>query len=132
MSTVLVCHDARVTLWTLWLFRIAVTLTALLTFTQAVLAGGFLAGHFGMLAMHRDNSTIAVIAALVMAVAGVLMWRPGRGPWWPALASLGLLVVEVVQTFMGYSRVLSIHIPLGVLTVAAFPLLLVWVWRAPR
>lgn len=118
--------------WTLWLFRIAVSLAALLTFIQAVLAGGFLAGHFGMLAMHRDNSTLAVVTALVMVIAGVLLWRPGHGRWWPALASLGILVAETVQAFLGYSRVLSIHIPLGVLTVAAFPLLLVWAWREPR
>lgn len=118
--------------WTLWLFRIVVSVAALSAFVQAVLAGGFLSGHFGMLAMHRDNSTIAVVAALVMVVCGVLLWRPGGGPVWPAVVSAAVLVAETVQAFLGYSRVLSVHVPLGVLTVAAFPLLLVSIWRAPR
>ena len=117
-------------MWTLWLFRITVTVAAVVAFLQAVLAGEFLAGHFGMLAMHRDNSTVAVVAALVMVVAGVLLWRPGRGPWWPAVAAAVVLVAEVVQAFLGYSRVLSLHVPLGVLIVAVFPLLLVRAWRA--
>jgi hypothetical protein len=50
------------------------------------------------------------------------VWRPGRGPGWPALASLALLLAEELQLGFGYARILALHVPLGVaifgLTVA--------------
>jgi hypothetical protein len=44
----------------------------------------------------------------------VLVWRPGRGPGWPALASLALLLAEEFQMGFGYARLLGLHVPLGV------------------
>ncbi|MFD9733301.1 hypothetical protein [Umezawaea sp. NPDC059074] len=52
--------DDRPRRWALWTFRVLATAEAALTVTQAVFAGGFLAGDYDMLALHRDNSTIAV------------------------------------------------------------------------
>jgi hypothetical protein len=115
--------------WALWLFRIIVTFAALSMFGQALLAGGFLAGHFDMLGLHRDNSTLDVLLVAAMVVAAVVLWRPGRGPLWPAWVSLACLVVLVGQTLLGYTRVLSLHVPLGVLITVALVLLLVWAWR---
>jgi hypothetical protein len=115
----------------MWSFRAVVTLAALSLVVQAALAGGFLAGHFDMLALHRDGSTVAVIIGLATSVAGVLVWRPGRGPLWPAMASLVFLVVLVAETLLGYTRMLGMHVPLGVLMTAVLALLLMWVWR-PR
>ena len=74
--------------WARWVFRVAVTIAALFTFAQAPLAGAFLAGHYDMLALHKDNSTIVDILGLVMTAAAVLVWRPGRGPGWLPLVSV--------------------------------------------
>ncbi len=112
-----------------WLFRVAVTLAALLTFAQALFAGSFLAGHFDMLAVHKNNSNIVGGAAAFMIIAAVLQWRPGRGPFWPVWVSLLFLAALTLQTFFGYGRALSVHVPLGTALIAAILLLLVWVWR---
>ncbi len=106
-----------------------VTFAALSMFAQAALAGGLLAGHFDMLALHRDNSTVSVLIVTAMTVAGVLLHRPGRGPSWPMWVSLVCLVVSVGQALLGYTRMLSLHVPFGVLITAALLLLLVWAWR---
>ncbi|OIJ89991.1 hypothetical protein BIV24_18670 [Streptomyces colonosanans] len=111
------------------LFRIAVTCEAALALGQAVLAGSFLSGHYEALKMHELNAAITVVVALALIVAAVLLWRPGRGPGWPALASAALLVSEGLQVGMGYNRTLAVHIPLGVGIVAATLLMLVWAWR---
>lgn len=106
-----------------------VTFAAISMFAQAALAGGLLAGHFDMLALHRDNSTVSVLIVTAMTVAGVLLYRPGRGPSWPMWISLVCLVVSVGQALLGYTRTLSLHVPFGVLITAALLLLLVWAWR---
>jgi hypothetical protein len=118
--------------WARWVFRIVVTIAALFTFAQAPLAGAFLAGHYDMLALHKDNSTIVDILSVVMTVTAVLVWRPGRGPGWLPLVSVVVLAAVVVQTVLGYQRSLTIHIPLGVLVIAAMIMLLVWAWRPVR
>ncbi|MCU1681708.1 MAG: hypothetical protein JWQ81_2447 [Amycolatopsis sp.] len=117
--------------WPRWLFRAAVTAEAVLAFAQAVLAGGFLAGHYDFLAMHKENATRTGITAVVLGLCAVLLWRPGRGPWWPIPVSIGLFGVEAGQIVLGYSRILAVHIPLGVLIIAGILFLLVWAWRKP-
>jgi hypothetical protein len=117
---------------TLWVFRIAVSLTAVLTFAQALFAGSFLAGHFDMLAIHKNNSTYVVVAAALTIVAAVLLWRPGRGPAWPVWVSLAFFGCLALQTFLGYRRLLSLHVPLGTAIIAALLPLLVWAWRPAR
>jgi hypothetical protein len=54
------------------------------------------------------------LLALVQAVLAVLVWRPGRGPSWPAIASVGLLVAILLQIAMGQASQLAVHVPLGV------------------
>ena len=102
--------------------RVAVLLHAAVILAQAALAGQFLAGHGAWLRVHETNAGIIQLVGLVQLVVAVLLWRPGRGPGWPALASLALLVAEELQIGFGYARVLALHVPLGVaifgLTVA--------------
>jgi hypothetical protein len=102
--------------------RAIVLLHAALVLTQAALAGQFLSGHGAWLRVHETNAGVIQLVGLVQLVVAVLVWRPGRGPGWPALASLALLVAEEFQIGFGYARVLALHVPLGVaifgLTVA--------------
>ncbi|MEV6845075.1 hypothetical protein [Actinoplanes sp. NPDC051411] len=114
---------------TIKLFRLAVTVVAILTFAQAVFAGSFLSGHFEMLGYHRTNSTITVAASAVMVVTAVLVWRPGRGPFWPTGVSVLYFAVLALQTFLGYRRSLAVHVPLGTAIIAGIVLLLVQAWK---
>lgn len=111
------------------LFRWFVTAAAVLAFAQAALAGAFLGGHYGALDLHSINADFAAVAALGMAVVGVLIWRPGRGAAWPALVSLGVLMAEALQIHAGYARSLGLHVPLGVAIVAGLLVLALRVWR---
>lgn len=109
--------------------RIIITLNVVGLFLQAVFAGRFLSGDFGMLNAHQHNALFGVLPlALVQVVVAVLYWAAGGGRGWPALASLALLVADAVQMILGFARQIGVHIPLGVLIIALGALLLVWVW----
>lgn len=110
-------------------FRLASTAAAVLLFNQAVFAGQFLAGTFGALNTHREFATIAGLAVIAMVATAVLLRWPGRGPLWPAIASLGLFALVAVQITLGYQRILTFHVPLGVTIILLSALLAIWGWR---
>ena len=112
-----------------WPFRISATLSAFLLFDQAVFAGQFLAGTYPSLHTHRVNATYAGICVLATATCGLLLRWPGRGPWWPALASVGLFGLVAAQIAVGFARGIALHVPLGVALIAAAVLLAVAAWR---
>jgi hypothetical protein len=115
--------------WTYWPFRLAVTVATVLLVDQPVYAGQFLSGTFSALHTHRENATVAGIAVGVAALAAVPIRWPGRGPLWPLLACLGLYGLIAVQIVIGFGRLLTIHIPLGVAIIVLAVLLTVWAWR---
>lgn len=118
--------------WARWLFRVAITLEALLAFAQPVLAGGFLSGDYDMLEIHKLNASYTGYAAMFVALAGILLWKPGRGPGWIALIALLQLGVVLVQYTIGFEHILLLHIPLGVAIVGGVIALSVWSWRSPN
>jgi hypothetical protein len=122
----------QVPAWPRWLFRAAITCETVLAFAQAALAGGFLAGHYDFLRLHNENGTWTGIAGLLLIGCAVVQWRPGRGPSWPIFASCALFVAEAGQIFLGYARILAVHVPLGVAITVVVVGLLVWAWREPR
>ena len=78
--------------WPRWVFRICMTVAAVLLVNQAVYAGQFLAGTYGALHLHRENATYAGIAVAIAAAAGdCCAGRAGDrcGPPWRAPASSG-------------------------------------------
>jgi hypothetical protein len=113
------------------LLRAVVTVHALAVFAQPVLAGQFLDGNAAMVEVHGGVAILIELVGLVQIPAAVLLWRPGRGPLWPVGISVLLFFVEGMQVGFGYTRMLALHVPLGVTIVAVMLLLLVWVWR-PR
>jgi hypothetical protein len=124
-------QDAGRRRWPLLVFRGSITAAALLVFNQAVFAGQFLAGTYGSLHTHRENATYAGLAVLVSAAAAVLLRWPGAGPLWPAVACLGLFGLIGLQIALGFARVLTVHVPLGVTIILLTVLLTIWAWR-PR
>jgi hypothetical protein len=115
--------------WVHWPFRIGISVAALLLFNQAVFAGQFLSGTFGSLQTHRENATYAGISVLVTGACAVLLRWPGRGPLWPSLACLGLFGLIALQIALGFARMLTIHIPLGVSIISLAMGLTIWAWR---
>ncbi|MFD8724636.1 hypothetical protein ACFV2H_43435 [Streptomyces sp. NPDC059629] len=115
--------------WALMLFRTVVTCEAVLALGQAVLAGSFLSGHYAALDLHALNASATGLTAVAQTAAALLLWRPGGGPGWPALASVALFGAEAGQIAMGYGRVLAVHVPLGVAIIACTFLMLVRAWR---
>lgn len=114
-----------------WPFRVAITVSTLLFAEQPVFAGQFLAGEFDSLHTHRVNATIAGIAMLVTAAMAALIRWSARGPLWPALACLTLFGLTAGQIALGFARVLTVHVPLGVTIIVLAVMLTVWAWRHP-
>jgi hypothetical protein len=102
---------------------------ALLLFDQAVYAGQFLGGSYPALHTHRENATVAGIAVLAAAACALLLWRPGRGPIRPLVATLALFGLIALQIVLGFARVLTVHVPLGVAIIGMSVGLNVWAWR---
>ena len=102
---------------------------ALLLFDQAVFAGTFLAGSFTALHTHRENATYAGLTVLAAAACAALIRWPGRGPYWPMLACLGLFALIALQIVLGFARALAVHVPLGVTIIGLAAALTVWAWR---
>jgi hypothetical protein len=117
--------------WPWWVLRVVTVLTTLSAFTQAVLAGGVVAGRIEALPLHSTNGLLLALGTLVLLVALVLAWRPGGGPAWTLLAGLLLTFATVVQLGLGFSRALAVHVPLGTTVIIAQVMLLVWVWQRP-
>jgi hypothetical protein len=109
-------------------FRVAVSVTAVLLFNQAVFAGQFLSGTFEALATHASNANIAALAMLATVVTAGLIKMEG-GPLWPTLASIGLALLVGVEMVLGLARVIWLHIPTGVALIALTALLVRWAWR---
>lgn len=118
--------------WTYWPFRLVVSAATVLLIGQPIYAGEFLSGTFGALHTHRENATAAGIAVIVAALAAIPIRWPGRGPLWPVAASVGLFGLIAVQIVLGFTRLLTVHIPLGVAIIVLAVLLTIWAWRSPR
>jgi hypothetical protein len=108
--------------------RVVVVLLAVDTFLEAVFAGRFLSGDFGMLGLHQDNANMGVFTlSLLQIVAAALARRLARGPRWLVVVASVLAVAVVLQILVGFWRVLGVHVPLGVAVVATMGWLAVWV-----
>jgi hypothetical protein len=112
--------------------RAVVLVHAAMVLVQAAFAGRWLAGDAAGLRLHETNAgLIELVAALQLGLA-VAVWRPGRGPGWPAVASLALLVAESVQMGLGYEGRLAVHVPLGVAIFGLTVALALGTWRLGR
>ncbi len=116
--------------WVRWSLRGIMTLVAMDAYTQAVLAGRFLSGDVGMLLGHRYNGTDGLVPlSVALIVVTVIAWRTGQVSGHLVALSVVLTGLIVVQIVMGFSRVLGVHIPLGVGIIALATVLAVWAWR---
>jgi cytochrome bd-type quinol oxidase subunit 2 len=95
--------------------QVVLGLLAVAVFAQAVLAGLFLDGGDAWRGWHATNGMLVLpLLAVVQVVLAFLVWRRGHGPVSLALASVGLLVALLVQSVLGMTSQVAVHIPLGV------------------
>jgi hypothetical protein len=111
-------------------FRVLTTVLAVDAYLQAVLAGRFLAGDFGMLLAHRVNGTDGVaILSFLLIIVSIVAWRAKQVPGRVVGYATALSGAIVLQILMGFDRVLGVHIPLGVAIIVLSTILAVWAWR---
>lgn len=109
-------------------FKYLISLTAVAVLVQAVSAGQLISG--GSSGMHAAGAGAVHLLQLLTFVAAVLVWRPGRGPAWPAVASLVAMLLGFVQSALGGSGATAVHVPLGMALFGITVWLVTWAWRS--
>ncbi|WP_152365251.1 hypothetical protein [Microlunatus speluncae] len=99
--------------WPWQLFRVMVLLELLSLLLQTVTAGQLL-GRGTLGSLHGAGATFVHLFALLLVVAAILLFRPGRGPAWPIAAAAVILVGGMVQSALGGGGTIMVHVPLGV------------------
>jgi heme A synthase len=116
------------TRWPYLILRVTTAALALLGVGQAVLAGGFLAGHYDMLRVHLYSGVSMVLIAVVQTIT-VLFLRRAGGP--PEVVRIGLLLpfALAAQAALGMTHILLLHVPIGVFMVLGLIRIMRFVWR---
>ena len=123
-------HPARIPRWPYLLFRGTTACLGILSVAQAAFAGIFLSGHYDVLMAHLATAMVMVAVAVVQAVTALFLRRAG-GPRSVLLVGLLFPLLVAGQGGLGMGRVLSLHVPLGVLFVVGLLRLAAWAWRTP-
>jgi hypothetical protein len=110
-----------------WALRVTLTLLALACVAQPLLIGRYLDGDYGAVGEHGANGIFLLLLTMVAGVAAIAWWIGGGHPL-PLVALGALWFVMGFQLGMGYSRNLSIHIPLGVGIVTTALVAAGWSW----
>ncbi|MET9271519.1 hypothetical protein [Kribbella sp. NPDC003557] len=113
-----------------WVLRGLVSAHLVAVFGQPVFAGVYLSGDFDGLRLHAAGADIVTSIGYLQVIAALVVWVRLRQVW-PFVASLGVVAAETMQYFAGQDGALWLHLPLGVLTVAAVVVLFIAVWRQP-
>ncbi|MFI6599601.1 hypothetical protein ACIBHX_25395 [Nonomuraea sp. NPDC050536] len=105
-------------------FKAVTVVNTLAVLVQAVSAGMLLSG--GASGLHGAGALVVHVLGLIQLVVAVLLWRSGRGPGWPALTALVVLLTGFAQSALGGSGVVLVHVPLGMAIFGLSVWLLVW------
>src|SRR3954452_25112461 len=90
----------------LGVLRVGVTLELAAILAQAITAGGLLDNVAVERTMHGTGALVVNAAGLVMLIGAILVWRPGRGPGWPAIVSAVVFAGGFLQEALGGAHVL--------------------------
>jgi hypothetical protein len=113
-----------------WVLRAVVSAHVVTIVGQPVFAGVYLTGDFDGLRWHAVGADVVTSIGYAQVVVAIVVWVRLRQAW-PFLATTAVVAAETVQYFAGLDGALWLHIPLGVMTVAALVVLFVAVWRQP-
>ncbi|MGO1055251.1 hypothetical protein [Crossiella sp. CA198] len=116
------------TVTTLLVCRVLVSAHTVAIIGQPVFAGGYLAGDYDMLWLHRWGADAVSYLGYAQLLAALVLWL-ARGPRWLFWVSLLIALGETGQYFAGMAGALDLHLPLGVALVTAMALTTIAVWR---
>lgn len=113
-----------------WALRAVVSAHVAAIVAQPVFAGAYLTGDFDSLRRHAIGADVVTTAGYVQVIVAIVVWVRLRRAW-PFLATTAVVAAETVQYFAGLDGALWLHVPLGVVTVAALVVQFIAVWRHP-
>jgi hypothetical protein len=113
-----------------WMFRAVVSAHVAAIAGQPVFAGVFLTGDFDGLRWHAAGADVVSSIGYLQVIVAIAVWVRLRRAW-PFLATMAVVAAETVQYFAGLGGALWLHIPLGVMTVAAVVVQFIDAWRRP-
>ena len=113
-----------------WTLRAVVSAHVVAIVGQPVFAGVYLTGDYDSLRWHAVGADVVTSLGYLQVVVAIVVWVRLRQAW-PFLATLGVVAAETAQYFAGLDGALWLHIPLGVMTVAALVVLFIAIWRQP-
>ena len=108
-------------------FRGVLTLHLIAIIGQPVFAGVYLSGDFDALSWHQTGADIVTGIGYAQLIVAIVVWRRLR-VLWPLTASAGVAVAETLQYYAGIHGPLWLHIPLGVMIVAAVVVQFIGAW----
>jgi hypothetical protein len=123
-------HAAHRTTPTAWTLRAVVSAHVAAIVGQPVSAGVYLTGDYDSLHWHAVGADVVTSIGYLQVIAAIMVWVRLRHLW-PFLATMAVAAAETVQYFAGLDGALWLHIPLGVMTIAALVVLFIAVWRQP-
>ncbi|MET9658068.1 hypothetical protein [Streptomyces sp. NPDC006510] len=106
------------------------TVHTVAAFGQPVFAGVYLTGEIGGLDWHARGADIMFSLGLLQAAVGVAASARMRRLW-PIAVSVLIVAAETGQYVAGLSGLLWVHLPLGVMIIAALAVLSAAVWVRP-
>src|SRR4051812_4823433 len=85
---------------------------------QPIAIGSYLNGSIAGLQIHESVGIGLALLGLGQLIVAIVYWRSGGHRLAPAIALL-IMSAEVVQTVMGFSKQLVVHVPLGVALIGS-------------
>ncbi|MGW4472591.1 hypothetical protein ACWENQ_23220 [Nonomuraea sp. NPDC004354] len=113
-----------------WTLRAVVSAHVVAIVGQPVFAGVYLTGDFDSLRWHAVGADVVTSIGYVQVIVAIVVWIRLRQIW-PFAATMTVVAAETVQYFAGLDGALWLHIPLGVMIVAALVVLFIAVWLRP-
>lgn len=114
-------------LLTLWAFRMVALLQAVLFVLQPISIGSFLQGSWAAFDMHSLVGALLVPLTMLTGLVGLLLAVLARRVA-VGVGVVALLMLTTFQVGMGHTRLLVVHVPLGVALVALAVWLCAWSW----
>ncbi|TMR35039.1 hypothetical protein ETD85_15180 [Nonomuraea zeae] len=113
-----------------WTLRAVVSAHVVAIVGQPVFAGAYLTGDFDSLRWHAVGADVVTSIGYLQVIVAAVVWIRLRQVW-PFPVTMAVVAAETAQYFAGLDGALWLHIPLGVMTVAALVVLFIAVWRRP-